>query len=57
MELSMAPGFTMSDIDITMNFFPAVLISLPTYASIANIKFRDIPYERLVLRLKEIDNE
>ena len=53
----MAPGFTMSDIDITMKFNPAVLISLPTYASLANIKLKDIPYERLVIRLKELENE
>ena len=53
----MAPGFTMTDADLSLKFKPAVLISLPNFADYAHSKISTLPYERLVIRLKDPFNK
>lgn len=51
-KFSIAPGFTMSDSDISNKHNQAVLVSLPDYAIMARLRVQDIPFERLVIKLK-----
>lgn len=55
-KFSMAPGFTMSDSDISNQHNQAVLVSLPNYAIMSKLRIQDIPYERLVIKLKDCEN-
>lgn len=55
-KLSMAPGFTMSDSDMSNKHNQAVLVSLPDYAILSRTRIQDIPYERLVIKLKDRGN-
>jgi hypothetical protein len=54
--MKMAPGFTMTDMDLSIYNKQAVLTSLPIYATYANTKISEIPFERLIIKLKEHRN-
>jgi ABC-type antimicrobial peptide transport system permease subunit len=54
--MNMAPGFTMIDNDVFVKRDQAILVSLPIYATLGRLRINEIPFERLIIRLKEYDN-
>ena len=55
--MKMSPGFTMTDMDLSTYNKQTLLMSVPMYATLAQLKISEIPYERLVIRLKDYKNK
>lgn len=55
--LNMAPGFTMTDMDLSIYNKQAVLLSLPMYATYTRQKISELYFERLIIKLKDHHNK
>lgn len=54
--MKMAPGFTMLEVErLTFND-QAILVSLPMYATMARSRIDEVPFERLIIKLKDYRN-
>lgn len=54
--MKMAPGFTMLDAERLQFNDQAILISLPMYATLARSRIDEVPFERLIIKLKDHKN-
>ena len=55
--MRMTPGFTMTDMDLSVYNKQVVLLSLPMYATLANTKISQLPFERLIIKMKDLRNK
>lgn len=55
--MMMTPGFSMNGYSRLNPHSQAILVSMPMYACYGNMRISEIPFERLVIKLKDPDNK